>query len=136
MRRAALLAVVWMMALSGIASASNGAKVLHANLPCAVGWDDSSWSTPSAGGCDVQNVMTPKGDYKLILHGQIPVDQMAAFIAAGSPKSFATRCLVNYGFLYTAEPPIPHWEPFMVRTDSVRHFTPDGKMTEVCEKSG
>jgi hypothetical protein len=116
--------------VSAAADTAGGAQVIHANLPCAVGWDAASWDVPSAGGCDVQNVMTPKGDYKLILHGQIPPDQMAAFIAAGSPRSFAAGCLVNYGFLYMAG-----FEGEFVFTDSVRDFTPDGKMTEVCEKS-
>jgi hypothetical protein len=72
-------------------------QVVHANLPCAVGWDDASWFVDSAGGCDVQNMMTPDGGYRLTLHGQIPADQMG--------------------------------------TPSVRRFTPDGKMTDVCEKS-
>jgi hypothetical protein len=55
---------------------------------------------------------------------------MAAFVTAGSPRSFAAGCLVNYGFLYMAG-----FAGEFVFTDSVRDFTPDGKMTEVCEKS-
>jgi hypothetical protein len=110
-------------------------QVVHANLPCDVSWYTTPGGIDSAGGCDVQNVMTPNGGYKLTLHGQIPADQMAAFRAAGSPSSFATTCLVNYGFLATATPPIPDWTGLMVFTPSVRHFTKDGKMTEVCEKS-
>ena len=71
--------------------------MVHAKLPCAAGWDDASRDVGSAGGCDVQNGMTPDGGCRLTLHGQIPADQMG--------------------------------------TPSVRHFTPDGKMTEVCEKA-
>jgi hypothetical protein len=84
--------------------------------------------------CDVLNVMTPGGGYKLTLHSQIPAGQMAAFRAAGSPSSFATTCLVNYRFLKTTMDG-QDWTGFMVGTFSVRHFTPDGRMTEVCEKS-
>ncbi len=119
---------------AGATGSGGGAQVIHATAGCAVGWNDESWDADSAGGCDVQNVMTPNGGYKLILHGQIPADQMAAFAADGSPASFATTCLVNYGFLITTIPG-QDWGGRMVFTDSVRHFTPDGQMTEVCERS-
>ena len=109
-------------------------QVVHANLPCDVSWSTTPGGIDSAGRCDVQNVMTRNGGYKLTLHGQIPADQMAAFRAAGSPSSFATTCLVNYGFLKTTMDG-QDWTGLMVFTPSVRHFTRDGKMTEVCEKS-
>ncbi len=55
-------------------------QVVHANLPCAVGCNDVAWNVGFAGGGGVQNLMTPSGGHKLILHGQIPADQMSALL--------------------------------------------------------
>jgi len=112
--------------------AAETSDVLHITAPCAVGWDDDS-SAPGSGAadesCDVQNVRTADGGYLLTLHGQIPGALMNAFRAAGSPSSYHTGCLANYGFLYEAH----DFDPSLfVFTSSVRHFTPDGQMTEVC----
>jgi hypothetical protein len=59
---------------------------------------------------------------------------MEAFRAAGSPSSYATRCLVNFGWLMKYHDG-DDWGPLMVFTPSVRHFTPGGRMTEVCAPS-
>jgi hypothetical protein len=119
------------IALPAAAAEPPGAVVIHAEYVCNVGWDDS-WSASSS--CDVQNVLTPDGVFTQVLHGRIPADQMEAFRAAGSPAAFATHCLVNFGWL-VAYHSGDYWEPLMVFTPSVRHFTPDGRMTEVCAPS-
>lgn len=120
------------IAVPASAAEPQGAVVVHATYECNVGWDDS-WSAGDPG-CDVQNVLMPNGVFVEVLHGQIPSDQMAAFRAAGSPSSYATRCLVNYGWLMAYHDG-DEWAPLMVFTPSVRHFTPNGAMTEVCAPS-
>ena len=118
--------------MTEVCAPSAGAVVVHELYPCNVGWD-ASWSAGDPA-CDIQNVLLPNGIFTEVINGQIPADRMDAFRAAGSPSSFATSCLVNYGWLvryhYGED-----WVPLMVFTTSVRHFTPDGKMTEVCAPS-
>jgi len=114
------------------AAEPQGAVVVHETYNCNVGWD-SSWGAEDPS-CDVHNVLKPNGVFTEVLHGQIPADKMEAFRAAGSPSSFATTCLVNYGYL-RAYHDGEVWGPLMVGTPSVRHFTPDGRMTEVCAPS-
>ena len=136
MRRVVALLSAGVLALAiGLPAAAaepTRAVVVHADYPCNVGWDDS-WSAEDPA-CDVQNVLQPKGTFTQVLRGQIPADQMDAFRAAGSPSSYATGCLVNYGWLMKYHQG-EEWAPLMVFTPSVRHFTPDGKMTEVCAPS-
>ena len=79
-------------------------------------------------------MVTSNDGYKLTIHGQIPVDRMAAFRAAGSPSSLATTCPVYHGYLKTTLDG-QDWTNLMVGTPSVCHFTPDGKITGVREKS-
>jgi hypothetical protein len=127
---AGVLALV--ICLPASAAEPKGSAVVYADYGCNVGWDDS-WGAEDPG-CSVLNVRTPSGVFTEVLHGQIPADQMDAFRAAGSPRSFATHCLVNYGWLmkyHSGE----NWGPLMVFTPSVRHFTPNGRMTEVCAPS-
>jgi hypothetical protein len=136
MRRVVGLLSAGLLALAisvpAAAAEPKGAVVVHATYECNVGWDDS-WSV-SDPGCDVQNVLMPNGVFVQVLHGQIPSDQMDEFQAVGSPSSYATRCLVNFGWLVAHH--VGDWGPDnMVFTPSVRHFTPDGKMTEVCAPS-
>jgi hypothetical protein len=136
MRRVVALLSAGVLALAiclpAAAAEPTGAVVVHTDYLCNVGWDDS-WSAEDSS-CDVQNVLMPNGVFVEVLRGQIPADQMEAFRAAGSPSSYATRCLVNYGWLmkYHAG---EQWGPLMVFTPSVRHFTPDGRMREVCAPS-
>jgi hypothetical protein len=136
MRRVVALlgAGVLALAIAVPATAAEPARtvVVHADLPCNVGWDDS-WSAEDSS-CDVQNVRMANGAFTEVLQGRIPADQMEAFRAAGSPSSFTTSCLVNYGWLRKFHAG-DDWGPLMVFTLSVRHFTPDGRMTEVCAPS-
>ena len=117
------------------AAAPTGAVVVHADYSCAVSWYlPSEGFGPTDPSCEIVNVKTPNGVFTQVLHGQIPADEMDAFRAAGSPSSLAIGCLVNYAWLvkyHSGE----DWGPLMVFTTSVRHFTPDGKMTEVCAPS-
>jgi hypothetical protein len=136
MRRVVALLSAGVLALAIVvpvsAAAPQGAVVVHETYGCNVGWDDS-WGAEDSS-CKIQNVLMPNGVFTQVLHGQIPAGQMAAFRADGSPSKYATGCLVNYGWLrkYHAD---DYWEPLMVFTSSVRHFTPDGRMTEVCAPS-
>ena len=111
------------------AATEPAAVVVRETYSCNVGWD-ASWSAEDPA-CMIQNVQQPDGSFTEVIHGQIPADQMDEFRAAGSPSSYATSCLVNYGWLRTYHNG-DDWGPLMVFTSSVRHFTPDGKMTEVC----
>jgi len=123
---AAVLAVVITLPASARAP---GAVVVHEQLRCSVAWKDGL--TGVGASCAVQNVLMPNGAFVEVLHGQIPASQMQAFWDDGSPSSFATVCLVNYGWLQrygAADSP-------RVFTRSVRHFTPDGRMTQVCAPS-
>jgi hypothetical protein len=127
------LAVLLLLAMGTVPGAAKkggeGAEVVHATLPCGIGWDDDSNTLENLDDeCLVHNVRNANGDHYLILHGQIPDDLMEEFVADGSPKRYDTMCLVNYGFLY----PEMAGEPWMW-TDSTRKFTKDGKMTEVCK---
>jgi len=136
MRRVVALLSAGVLALAIVlpvsAAAPQGAVVVHETYPCNVGWDES-WGAEDPS-CDIQNVLKPNGAFTEVIHGQIPAGQMAAFRAAGSPSSFATNCLVNYGWLVKYRSS-DYWPPLMVFTPSVRHFTPDGRMTEVCAPS-
>ena len=73
-------------------------------------------------------MLTASGEYHLVLHGQIPEDAMGEFVAAGSPKQFHTICLVNWRFWAESGS-----MSTMLFTESVRKFTPNGQMTEVCK---
>jgi hypothetical protein len=84
--------------------------------------------------CEVINIRTPDGRYRQVLRGQIPPDWMDEFVAAGSPTSLGTNCLVNYGFLAT-EHAGEDWTGLLVFTPSIKHFTASGAMVEVCEPS-
>jgi hypothetical protein len=130
---AAVLALAIMVPV--VVAAPAGAVTVNEVYPCNVGWDAASGDLYQGAiddSCQVTNVRTANGGFTQVLHGQVPADWMDAFRAAGSPSSFATGCLVNYGWLMKYHQG-EDWGPLMVFTTSVRHFTPDGKMTEVCE---
>jgi hypothetical protein len=116
----------------------SGAVVVRDPYPCIVGWDEASTRLDTGvydESCLVMNVRQPNGTFTQVLKGQIPADQMDAFRAAGSPTSYApSGCLVDYGWLMKYHQG-EDWGPLMVFTASVRHFTPDGAMTEVCAPS-
>jgi hypothetical protein len=132
---AGLLAMVVAVPAAGAEPA--GAVVVRGEYQCIVGWDDASTQLDTGvydEACMVTNVRQPDGTFTQVLRGEIPAGEMGAFRAAGSPSSFATGCLVNYGWL-KAYHDGEDWSGLMVFTSSVRHFTPDGKMTEVCDPS-
>jgi len=74
--------------------------------------------------CKVTNVRDEDGGWTLFLYGRIPDNELEAFKAA-KVTEFVTKCWVNYLFVVREGD-----EPVVV--DSVRHFTPDGEMTETC----
>ena len=110
------------MAIGISAAHAEGAQVIHYDeVPCTVSWSDSNPSFASD--CSGKNTKTPNGGYTLVLHGQIPADDLAEF---SGPTSYATGCAANYFFWREGI------DTDFVFTDSVRHFTADGAMTEVC----
>jgi hypothetical protein len=128
MRRRAVLTLVLVLGLlsavfwAPAAAAGSGAQVIHKEaVPCDVGWSedvgmimtDDCWGT---------NVKTPNGRYVLTLHGQIPDDRMDEF---DGPLHYMSGCWSNWFFVYDEgeEPAFTH---------SVRRFTPNGQMTEIC----
>jgi len=141
MRRTLLLvaasaAVLLMIAAPGVAKTGGGAEVAHFDeLPCQVAWyptaDPFALNDPA---CQVHNVRTPNGAYHLVLHGQIPDEFMDDFIADGTPRTHEGACLANYGILVANYGDQSNWPPDWSDglTTSIRRFTPDGKMTEVC----
>lgn len=120
------------------AAETTGAVVVREHYQCIVGWDEASTQLDTGvydESCLVTNVLQPNGTFTQVLRGQIPADQMDAFRAAGSPSSYApSGCLVNYGWLMQYHQG-EDWGQLTVFTESVRHFTPGGKMTEVCKPS-
>ena len=132
----AIAASLAILAVPGSADSSEGAEVAHfTELPCQVAWFDPG--DPFAyndEACTVHSVRTPKGAYHLVLHGQIPGEFMDEFIADGSPKAYETACLANYGWLWATYGDQSNWPDNWAdgMTTSIRRFTPDGKMTEVC----
>lgn len=140
MRRSFLLiaiavALLVATAVPGIAKPGGGADVAHFDeLNCNVSWYEADIGDPY---CQVHNVRTADGAYHLVLHGQIPDEDMDDFVTGGAPKTFEGDCLANYGLLaevFGTEPGVwpDDWRDEAVFTTSVRRFTPDGKMTEVC----
>lgn len=130
MRRLALvgsLAMVMAVLTAVPAGADSDGAVVRTSSgvwACGVGFDadslgDLDWD------CDIVNIARPNGGYTLVIHAQVQEDRMADFQASGV-RHYETECLASYLFNFQ--------EPFadQARVDSVRHFTPDGKMTETC----
>lgn len=125
-----------MVAVPGSAAPGGGAAVAHvAELPCQVAWFDTvdpfAYNDPS---CRVHSVRTPEGAYHLVLHGRIPAEFMGEFVADGSPRTHEGACLANYGWLWATFGSQSNWPADWADglTTSVRRFTPNGRMTEVC----
>ena len=112
---------VLLVPVSASADDLDGAEVDHRTHLCSVGWGDGDFIDPA---CEIINVSQPNGGYTLVLHGQVP--DLAAFQASGV-RHFETTCFVAYLFV------VFHSHPSVGLVDSVRHFTPDGKMTETCQ---
>lgn len=92
-------------------------------IECGVNWAENLGIILDPD-CNVTNVRHEDGGWTLFLYGRVPEDQMAAFEAA-DVSEFAATCWVNYLFVVQ-----DGQEPIVV--DSVREFTPDGEMTEIC----
>ena len=96
---------------------------LSTRKPCRATWGGATNVGPvTTEDCWGTNVKTPDGRYVLVLKGQIPDERMDEF---DGPLQQATACWANWFFVRddSEEPAV---------TDSVRRFTPDGQMTEVC----
>jgi hypothetical protein len=108
-----------------VAAAGGRAEVIRGQWDCWVGWSDATNATEAP--CDVVNVRTGSGGYVLTLRGQLDADQVSAWKQDGSPRQYDTggSCLANWRF-------VVEYDEAMVLTDSVRRFTPTGKMIEVC----
>ena len=114
--------LVALVAVVALPASADGAEVKHRTNLCSVGWSDSDDAIDPA--CEVVNVFDANGGYTLVLHGQVPDEDLAAFQASGV-RQYATSCFA--AFLFVVDD--GHAPVFV---DSVRHFTPDGKMTETC----
>jgi hypothetical protein len=105
------------------ATVGAGSNVKQAITRCGVQWSQDLgiiWDPE----CSVINVRHDDGAWTLFLYGRIPADQMEAFRAA-NVSEFAAECWVNYLFVVEEGA-----EPIIV--ESLREFTPDGEMTEIC----
>jgi hypothetical protein len=98
-----------------------GAEIKQRTSRCDVGYDE----TPSYDDtCRVINVYDPNAGYTLVLHGQVPSTDLDVFTQSGV-SDYQTDCFA--AFLFVVEDDhSPVW------TDSIRHFTPEGEMTEAC----
>jgi hypothetical protein len=115
-------AIAVVMGIGIAAAEAQGAEVIHYDeVQCSVGWADDHPSV--ADDCSETNTKTPNGGYTLVLHGQIPDGDLSEF---SGPTSYPTGCAVNYFFWRDGI------DTEFVHTTSVRHFTADGGMTEVC----
>jgi hypothetical protein len=107
-------------------AAADSAQVIHRTALCSVGFDSDDAVDLD---CDVVNIARPNGGYTLVIHGQVQPDDMERFLASGVRRYSAEwpegECLASYLFFVEEG----HDK---VYTDSVRHFTPNGKMTEIC----
>jgi hypothetical protein len=126
-----LAATVLVVAFAAPAAA-DGAQVIHRTAQCSIAFDGYTeslgfgYDDPE---CDVINIHRPNGGYTLIVHGQVIPEFMDRFLESGVRKYSAQwsegECFAAYLFVVD-EGHTPVW------TDSVRRFTPDGKMTETC----
>jgi hypothetical protein len=114
------LVAVLLVAMSVPAMAGNVVKEEKA-WSCDVNWTTGDFVLAD---CEVVNIQFDNGGFTLTLHGQVPDEHLAAFQASGV-TDFATKCWVN--FLFVVQ---DGQDP--VTVSSVRHFTPDGAMTEHC----
>lgn len=116
-----VLGLVLVFGLAVPAVASERAQLKHRTGVCAVGWSDQDVRDDK---CEILNLSRPNGGYSLILVGQVPDSDLPSFQASGV-RTYGTSCFAAYLFVVEDG----HTPVFV---DSVRHFTPDGKMTETC----
>jgi hypothetical protein len=124
---AAAVAVPGFLIGSAAPAGAEGAEIIRREAPCSVAFDNAERALDPE--CDVINIHHPDGGYTLVLHGQVQDGDMEAFVASGvrrySAEWPAGECFAAYLFVVD-EGHTPVW------SDSVRHFTPDGQMTETC----
>ena len=65
-----------------------------------------------------------------MLEGQIPEEDMAAFNSGGAPLPSEQVCAVNYLYWRASGGETP-----FIFVDSVRQFTPEGQMAQLCRLS-
>ena len=114
--------LVVMVGVVALPASADDAEVKHQTHLCSVGW--SLTDNPIDPECEIVNVSRANGGYTLVVHGQVPDGDLATFQASGV-RHYATSCFA--AFLFVVQD--GHAPVFV---DSVRHFTPDGKMTETC----
>ena len=124
------LLVAAVLVLIALPATAGGADVIKETRECSVAFDDASLAGDAADpACDIVNIQRPNGGFTLVIHGQVQADFMDAFLESGVRQYSATweagECLASYLFVLRDGGP---W----IWTDSVRHFSADGKMTEVC----
>jgi hypothetical protein len=61
------------------------------------------------------------GGYVQVVRGQIPAEKMDECMEGGAPRSFATWCIANYGFVVSG------LEVDWVFGESLRRFTRTGR---------
>ncbi len=123
------------LAVPASAASGDGAIVKHSDgvWACSVGFDETDGFDDLDFDCDIVNISRPDGGYTLVIHAQVQPHRMDDFQASGVRQYSADGpngdCFAAYLFVvedgHTA-----------VWSDSVRHFTRDGKMTETCHYSG
>lgn len=115
------LVALLIVGLPAPAAAGNVVKEEQA-WPCDVNWINSGDMVLAD--CEVVNIQYDNGGFTLDLRSQVPDEHLDAFQAAGVTDLTAT-CWAN--FLFVVQ---DGQDP--VTVSSVRHFTPDGVMTEHC----
>ena len=132
LRLGIIVALLATLTSPATAADGDGAEVLEQPVACDMAWYPTDFDDDPApilwGDCWGHNVMTPNGDYHLVLTGTLPTEALDEFAADGSPKSYATGCLVNYLFMIEAGFPAGEF----VFTDSVRRYSMEGDFKEVC----
>jgi hypothetical protein len=122
---ALMVAILMLLMVVPVASAGGRAEVIRGQWDCWVGWTDGTNETEAS--CQVVNVRTGSGGYVLTLRGQLDADQISAWQQDGAPRQYDTggACLANWRF-------VVEYDEEMALTESVRRFTPSGKVIEVC----
>ena len=127
----ALVVLMAVLAVPASADSVDGAVVKHSDgvWACSVGFDETDSFDDLDWDCDIVNVFHPDGGYTLVIHAQVQEHRLADFQVSGvrhySPDWPEGECFAAYLFV-VEDGHTPVW------SDSVRHFTPDGKMAETC----
>jgi len=106
---------------------SEGDTLTEDVVPCNVDWTSDSSANVTDPNCSATNMQAANGDHFLILEGQIPEESMADFAADGTPALSEQTCAVNYLYWLRSGGETP-----FIFVESVRQFTPEGEMLEIC----